>query len=190
MIRIGALISGGGRTVLNLQDAIERGEIDAQIAVVIAHDHDLPAVKRCRNRGLEVQVVASEAKCIDQALQAADVQLVCLAGYLRWFKVGELWRNRVINIHPALLPLHGGKGMYGARVHQAVIEAGETSSGCTVHLVDEEYDHGRILLQRECPVLPDDNADSLAARVFAQECVAMPEAVAGIASGQIKLDTD
>ena len=187
MIRVGALVSGGGRTVLNLQDAIESGDVDAQIVLVIAHSEELAAVERCRDRGIPVAIVPKDPEAIDEALQAVEVDLVCLAGYLRWFRVGALWLNRVINIHPALLPLHGGEGMYGTRVHQAVIDAGETTSGCTVHLVDEEYDHGRTILQRECPVLPGDDAESLAARVFAQECVAMPEVVAGIASGRITL---
>ena len=189
MIRVGALVSGGGRTVLNLQDAIERGEVDATIVVVITHDESLPAVARCRERGIDVVLVASDHDAIDAVLKENDVQLVCLAGYLRWFRVGECWRNRTINIHPALLPKHGGKGMYGRHVHQAVIDAGEEISGCTVHLVDEEYDHGRTLLQLECPVLPEDDADALAARVFDRECVAMPRAVQGIASGEIALET-
>ena len=190
MIQVGALVSGGGRTVINLQDAIERGEVDANIAVVIAHREEIAAVDRCRKRDIPVLVIPENPDAIDQALINANVDLVCLAGYLKWFRVGERWRNRVINIHPSLLPLHGGKGMYGSRVHQAVIDAGETESGCTVHLVDEEYDHGHTLLQLACPVLPEDDATSLAARVFAQECVAMPQVVAGIASGQITLATE
>ena len=190
MIRVGALVSGGGRTILNLQDAIDRGDVDAQIAVVIAHDDTLPAVSRCQQRGIDVAIVPTDFDAIDAALMNADVELVCLAGYLRWFRVGEHWRNRTINIHPALLPKHGGKGMYGKHVHQAVIDSGEEISGCTVHLVDAEYDHGRTLLQLECPVLPEDDADALAARVFLKECVAMPEAVQGIASGEISLETD
>ena len=161
MIRVGALVSGGGRTVLNLQDAIERGEVDATIVVVITHDESLPAVARCRERGIDVVLVASDHDAIDAVLKENDVQLVCLAGYLRWFRVGECWRNRTINIHPALLPKHGGKGMYGEHVHAAVLAAGKTESGCTVHLCNNDYDDGRILMQARVPVRPDDTASTL-----------------------------
>lgn len=191
-MRIGALVSGGGRTVLNLQEAIERGDVPAEIAVVIAHREELKAVDRCRSAGLRVEVIPTDPEenlgdRIDKTLQDAEVELVCLAGYLRYFRVSPRWTNRAINIHPSLLPAHGGQGMYGSRVHRSVLEAGDRESGCTVHIVDEEYDHGATILQRRCPVLPDDDADRLAARVFEEECRAMPEAVAAIAHGRINL---
>jgi folate-dependent phosphoribosylglycinamide formyltransferase PurN len=187
VIRVGALVSGEGRTVLNLLDSIQRGDVEASIDVVLAHREDLPAVERCRGRGLNVEIVGTDPDAIDDALLLNRVELVCLAGYLRKFRVGEIWADRVINIHPALLPKHGGKGMFGRHVHQAVLAAGDQESGCTVHVVDEEYDHGRTLLQRRCPVLAGDSPESLAARVFAEECVAMPEAIAAIAGGEIRL---
>ena len=96
MIRVGALVSGGGRTVLNLQDAIESGDVDAQIVLVIAHSEELAAVERCRDRGIPVAIVPKDPEAIDEALQAVEADLVCLAGYLRWFRVGALWLNRVI----------------------------------------------------------------------------------------------
>lgn len=187
MIRLGALVSGGGRTVLNLQDAIDRGDLNATIEVVIAHSPIIPAVERCTERGMNVVVVEPDADLIDQALAACAVQIVCLAGYLRKFRVGERWRNHAINIHPSLLPLHGGKGMYGHHVHDAVLLAGDAESGCTVHVADEEYDRGPTLLQRRCAVLPNDTSDTLAARIFAEECIALPETLAAIDRGEIPL---
>ncbi|MCH2161257.1 MAG: hypothetical protein MK085_05220, partial [Phycisphaerales bacterium] len=153
---------------------------------------NIKAVARCRAIGLRVEVIPTTPKedfadRIDAVFENAGVQLVCLAGYLRYFRVDPRWTNRAINIHPSLLPAHGGQGMYGERVHKAVLAAGDQESGCTVHVVDGEYDHGTTILQRRCPVLPDDDADRLASRVFAEECLAMPEAVAAIANGDIEL---
>ena len=191
-LRLGCLISGGGRTVLNLQDAIERGEVPASVEVVIAHREELAGVERCRDRGLRVEIVPVEARDtladrIDAVLESVGVELVCLAGYLRHFRVAPRWSDRVVNIHPSLLPRHGGRGMYGDRVHAAVLEAGDAESGCTVHAVDEIYDHGAVLLQRRCPVEPGDDAESLAARVFAEECRAFPDAIAAIARGELTI---
>ena len=191
-LRLGCLISGGGRTVLNLHDAIARDEVPASIEVVIAHRADVAGVERCRDAGLRVEIVPvapneTLADRIDATLDAADVELVCLAGYLRHFRVAPRWTDRVVNIHPSLLPRHGGRGMYGDRVHAAVLAAGDPESGCTVHAVDEIYDHGAVLLQRRCPVEPDDTVDTLAARVFEEECQALPDAIAAIARGEIVL---
>jgi phosphoribosylglycinamide formyltransferase-1 len=191
-LRLGCLISGGGRTVLNLQAAIARGEVPAKIAVVVAHREDLAGVERCRAAGLRVEIVPvapkdTVADRIDAVLADAEVDLVCLAGYLRHFRVAPRWSDRVINIHPSLLPRHGGHGMYGDRVHAAVLAAGDPESGCTVHAVDEIYDHGAVLLQRRCPVRTDDTVATLAARVFEEECRAFPDAVSAIARGEITL---
>ncbi len=188
-IRLGCLISGGGRTVLNLQTAIERDAIPAEIAVVIAHREDLAGVERCRAAGLSVEIVRERSsQAVDEVLQSARVDLVCLCGYLRHFAVEPCWKDRVVNIHPSLLPRHGGRGMYGDRVHAAVLAAGEDETGCTVHAVDEIYDHGAVILQRRCPVLPDDTVSTLAARVFEAECVAMPTAVRDLAEGRIRIE--
>jgi len=192
MLQVGALVSGGGRTVINLQEAILRGEVPAKIAVVIAHRENVPAVERCRQHGILVQVIPtnsgrSSEDHIDEILEAHKVQLVCLAGYLRRFKVGEKWAGKTINIHPALLPRHGGKGMFGKHVHQAVLDSKDSHTGCTVHAVDEEYDHGQTLIQRTCEVKAEDDVESLAARVFQEECIALPQAVKAIAEGKITL---
>ena len=110
-----------------------------------------------------------------------------LAGFLRLLVIPDLWLGRVLNIHPALLPAYGGRGYYGTRVHRAVLDAGETRSGCTVHFVDNGYDTGPIILQREVPVHPDDTVAALAARVFAEEERALPEAIRRCLSGAAHL---
>lgn len=194
-LRLGALISGGGRTVVNLAEAIRRDALPCEIAVVLAHREDLAGVARCRDAGLTVEVLPAAggpelpplADRIDARLRAARVDLVCLCGYLRRFRVAPLWTGRTINIHPSLLPAFGGHGMYGDRVHAAVLAAGVRETGCTIHVVDEEYDRGPILLQRRCPVLPGDDVQSLASRVFAEESRAYPAIIADIASGRRRL---
>ncbi|MHC5023674.1 MAG: phosphoribosylglycinamide formyltransferase [Planctomycetota bacterium] len=195
-LRLGALISGGGRTLLNLVDRIEAGSLPATVAVVIASRGDAAGVERARQRGLDVHVVrrrdfeSEDAMhdAITRRLVQARVDLVCLCGYLRWFRIDPPFAGRVINIHPALLPEFGGQGMHGLHVHRAVLAAGRTESGCTIHFVDEEYDHGPIILQRTCPVRPDDDEHTLAARVFEQECQAYPEAIALFAAGRLGLE--
>lgn len=192
-LRLACLISGGGRTVLNLQAAIERGDLEAEIVVVVAHRADLTGVERCRRAGLRVEVVPLEPEDtlsdrIDLLLDPASVDLVCLCGYLRHLRMSEALLGRVVNIHPSLLPRFGGRGMYGMRVHRAVLDAGDRESGCTVHLVDEVYDRGRILHQRRCPVHPEDDATALAARVFAEETRALPEVVRAIANGELRIE--
>ena len=184
--RLGILISGGGRSALNIHQARLRGELDARVALVIAHRDEIEGVERCRAAGLRVAVLPPGdglADRIDAALDAAGVELVCLAGYLRRFRVGTRWAGRTMNIHPGLLPEFGGHGMYGLRVHRAVLAAGATESGCTVHEVDEEYDRGPAILVRTCPVLADDTPESLAARVFTEECKAYPDAIRMMLAG-------
>ena len=187
-VRIGALASGGGRTVINIAHACARGEIPAMVAVCVVTRADAGAVDRCRAHGIPVAVVAPEPAetfddRMDAALLAHDVNFVCLAGYLRRFRV-DAWHGRALNIHPALLPDFGGQGMYGDRVHRAVLEAGSTVSGCTVHWVDGAYDTGKHVVQRRCAVHPGDSAEALAARVFAEECVAYPEALRQVLGGR------
>jgi formyltetrahydrofolate-dependent phosphoribosylglycinamide formyltransferase len=195
-LRLATLMSGGGRTVLNLADRIEDGTLPADVTLVISSRADAPAVERARDRGLEVRVAArgdfgSPERLHDTItswLLERDVQLVCLCGYLHWFRIDEPFRGRAMNIHPALLPNFGGKGMYGLRVHRAVLASGTEVSGCTVHFLDDQYDHGPIILQRECPVLPNDDEHRLAARVFEQECIAYPEAIRLFAAGRLLID--
>jgi phosphoribosylglycinamide formyltransferase-1 len=110
-----------------------------------------------------------------------------MGGFLKHVRIPPDFENRVLNIHPSLIPAHCGKGMYGMKVHEAVLAAGETVTGCTVHFVDDEYDHGPIILQRQVPVLPGDTPQSLQARVFAAECQAYPEALRLIAAGRVRV---
>lgn len=180
--RAAVLVSGSGRTALNLHAAARAGRMPAEIAAIIAHREDVPAVARCREAGLHVMVVPgppcdATSDALDGALSRAGAELVLLAGYLRKFRVGR-WADRALNIHPALLPHFGGPGMYGRHVHEAVLASGARESGCSVHVVDDRYDHGRIVVQRRCLVHRDDTPDSLAARVVEQETIAYPDAVA------------
>ena len=176
--RLAVLLSGGGRTMVNLADAIDRGELNARIGLVIG-SKECPGVQRARDRGFVTEVIPGviPAAELEQLLRRERIAWVVLAGYLKMLEVPAAYEGRVVNIHPALLPRHGGKGMYGHHVHEAVLAAGDAESGCTVHLVNAEYDRGPIVLQRRCPVQPGDTPDTLAARVFEQECLAYPEAL-------------
>lgn len=172
------LLSGSGRTLLNLADAIDRGDLPARISLVVASKPCL-GEERARARGLDTRIMRGVIPP-EQLLQLArgdHADLVILAGYLKMVQIPEQLRGRVINIHPALLPDFGGPGMYGHHVHEAVLASGRAESGCTVHYCDDRYDTGPIILQRRCPVLPGDTPDTLAARVFEQECLAYPEAL-------------
>lgn len=166
-----------------LAESCASGAVPASVCIVIAPREDLPAVERARNLGLAVDVIPPDdpdyADRLVSALISRRVEYLCLAGYLRLLPEQVLteFPNRVLNIHPALLPKYGGKGMYGTRVHEAVLAARDTESGCTVHLVNERYDEGRVLLQLKCPVLPTDNAEALAGRVLELELRAYPEAL-------------
>ena len=157
-LRLAVLLSGSGRTLDNLLERIASGHLAATIELVVSSREDVRGVRIAEAAGIPVSVV--------------------MAGFLHLVRIPAGFAGRVINIHPSLLPAFGGKGFHGMHVHRAVIDRGCTISGCTVHLVDDEYDHGRILLQKSVPVLPDDTPDSLAARVFAAECEALPEAIA------------
>ncbi len=197
-LRIAALISGGGRTLINILDKIDAGELHASVELVIASRGAIAGVELARASGLEVRIVRRSDfagddpmhDAITESLQEKRIELVCLCGYLRWFRVDEPFAGRVMNIHPALLPEFGGEGMHGQVVHQAVLDSGGRFSGCTVHFVDEEYDHGPIILQRTCPVLPDDDHESLAARVFALECQAYPEAIRLFGAHRLSVNDD
>lgn len=184
-IKLAVLISGGGTTLQNLIDEIEAGNLAAEVKVVVASRPDIKGIDRARAAGIAAYVVErSKYPNIDEFSDRvflhcgeAGADLVCLAGWLCMLAMPERWHGKVMNIHPALLPAFGGKGMYGAKVHQAVLDHGCKVSGCTVHFVDEHYDNGPIILQRPCPVLDDDTAEALAHRVFEEEKIAYPEAI-------------
>jgi len=176
--RLVVLLSGGGRTLLNLADNIDAGQLRAEIALVIA-SRPCVGVERARARGFDTRVIAGDipAAALERLLDDARADWVALAGYLRLVAIPQAYKGKVVNIHPALLPRFGGPGMYGAKAHQAVLDAGARESGCTVHLCDSGYDTGPIVLQKRCPVLPDDTVKTLADRVFALEKLAYPEAL-------------
>ncbi len=192
-LRLAVLISGGGRTLLNLHHRIVDGSLRAVITAVVSSRGDAAGVSRSQEAGLRT-IVVERRRLTPDAFQRevtqviSGVDLVCMAGFLSLWRVPDEFYGKVINIHPALLPEFGGAGMYGSRVHQAVLAAGKKESGCTVHFCDNFYDHGPIILQRTVPVLAVDTPDTLAARVFEQECIAYPKAIQLFAEGRISLD--
>ena len=184
-LRLAILLSGSGRTLENLLEWIGDGRLAATVEIVVASRGDVRGVEIARRAGVPTHVLPKSntplaiwSDAIFHACRAVDADLVVMAGFLQLVEIPSDFAGRVINIHPALLPAFGGKGFHGMHVHRAVLARGCTVSGCTVHLVDNEYDHGRIILQKTVPVLPDDTPESLAARVFAVECRALPEAIA------------
>ena len=175
--RLAVLLSGSGRTLQNLIDRIADGRMHASIAGVGSNRADAFGLQRALDHGLEARTLAN-ASATWSWIAELDVDLVVLAGYLRLLPIEPDFAGRVLNIHPSLLPRHGGKGMHGERVHEAVLAAGDKESGCTVHLCDDRYDEGRLLLQARVPVLAGDSPTTLAARVFAAECEAYPAGIA------------
>ena len=192
-IRLAVLISGGGTTLQNFIDRIADGRMRAEVALVISSNPVADGIERARRATLPMEVIRREdhpsvanfSEAIFSRCRSVSADLVTLAGFLKLLKVPPDFVGRVMNIHPALLPHFGGKGMYGHRVHESVLKAGVQVSGCTVHWVDEQYDHGPIILQRTVPVLDGDTPETLAARVFEQECEAYPEAIHRFAAGEL-----
>jgi formyltetrahydrofolate-dependent phosphoribosylglycinamide formyltransferase len=183
-IRVAVLISGGGRTLRNFIELADKGELPIDITLVISSVEGVKGTDYAEAAGIATKVIARKGmdaatfnRQITEAIDAAGADLVCLAGFLSMWEIPPQYENKVMNIHPALLPKYGGKGYYGHHVHEAVLAAGEKESGCTVHFANNEYDAGPIILQKKVPVMPDDTPDALAARVFEQECIAYPEAI-------------
>lgn len=192
---LGVLASHGGTNLQAIIDSCLSGAIDAEVRVVISNNSRSMALERARRAGIPTAHLSGAThpnpdsldEAIAETLQRHGVQVVALAGYMKMLGPRTLhaYRNRILNIHPALLPKFGGQGMYGERVHRAVLESGDTVSGVTVHLVDEEYDRGPIVAQAEVPVLPGDTPDTLAARVLEQEHVLYPETIQRIATASL-----
>ena len=192
--RIAVLCSGGGTNLQALIDAVHAGRIDGEIVLVLANASKAYALERARQNGIEAVFVSKKNAGSVEAyndqllshLQRVNAGLVVLAGYLPI--VGEqivrAYEHRIINIHPALIPSFCGVGMYGHHVHEAVIRAGVKLSGATTHFVDEQVDHGGIIMQRSVPVLEGDDADTLAARVLTVEHQILPESVALYCAGR------
>ncbi|MEM6392278.1 MAG: phosphoribosylglycinamide formyltransferase [Planctomycetota bacterium] len=197
-LKLAVLISGGGTTLVNLQDKIDKGQLHAKIVLVICSNPKAAGIARAQRLKLPVKIVsrrrfkttATYSDAVFKQVRESRARLVCLAGFLSLLKIPRGFRNRVLNIHPSLLPAFGGQGMFGHHVHEAVLTAGVRFTGCTVHLADDTYDTGPILVQRTCPVLPNDTPDTLAARVYEQECLAYPEAIEAFAQRQVIFDPD
>ena len=197
-LSIGVLSSHEGTNLQTIIDACKGGRLNARVQVIVCNNSKALAIERARREGIPFRHLSSRTHpdpheldaAIASAFEEHGVELVVLAGYMKKLGPRTLYRyrGRILNIHPALLPRYGGEGMYGSRVHQAVLESGDAASGVTVHLVDEEYDHGPIVAQREVPVLVDDTPESLASRVLEQEHALYPETLQMIASGEIDLD--
>lgn len=179
LARVAVLVSGGGSNLQALLDAKQRGELPVEFVLVLSSRGDAKALERAEARSVPTEIVERRAFDDEAGFQSRVLQLlesvrpdvICLAGYMRKLspEIIARFRGRILNIHPALLPKFGGPGMYGHHVHAAVLAAKEKESGCTVHMVDEEFDHGPILAQATVPVQADDSIETLAERVLKQE---------------------
>ena len=197
-MRLAVFASGGGSNLGAILDAVSAGTLRAEVALVVTDRPGIGALDRAARRGIPTFTLAP-ADCADGAafgealldvLYAHNVNFVALAGYLKMIPaaVVRAYRYRIVNVHPSLLPAFGGPGMYGRRVHAAALDHGVRWSGATVHLVDEDYDTGPIVLQQPVPVEPGDTPETLAARVLAVEHQLYPEALALFAEGRVRLD--
>jgi len=194
-LKLAVLVSGAGRTLQNLLDQIQSGALPAQISLVIGSRPGLVGLQKATAANLPTCAVDRRnfssvrdfSKQIFSLCDDAHVDLICLAGWLCLLDIPDRYTDRVMNIHPALLPDFGGQGMFGHHVHEAVLRAGCKISGCSVHFVDNQYDHGPIILQRVCPVLDDDTPDTLAARVFEEEKIAYPDAIRLFAEDRLRI---
>ena len=195
-LRLAVLISGKGRTLANLIQCICADGWMHELNWWFPAHAKAPGLEIAREAGIADAVespsddVSAEqfSEAVFGRCREAGVHLVAMAGFLKHVLIPADFRNRVTNIHPALLPAFCGRGLYGARVHEAVLESGARISGCTVHLVDDQYDHGPIILQRRVAVLDDDTPGTLAARVFEAECEAYPEALRLIGLGKVRME--
>lgn len=195
-IRLAVLLSGSGTTLQNLLDRIAAGRLAAQVVTVVSSKPGALGLARAQQAGIPTAIVERKSCAsveefsarIFQHCRHAGAELVCLAGFLQLIHVPEDYRLRVLNIHPSLMPAFCGQGFYGHHVHEAVLAYGAKVSGCTVHFADNQYDHGPIILQRPVPVSDEDTPDTLAARVFAEECDAYPEAIRLFAAGRLRVE--
>jgi len=196
-MNIGFLASHGGSNMQAIIDACKSGKLQATPAVVISNNSDSGAIARAETEGIPYYYLSGkthpEPEELDRAILETflrhSVDIIVLAGYMKKLgpKTLSRFRGRILNIHPALLPKYGGKGMYGIRVHEAVIAAGEKESGVSIHFVDENNDTGTIIAQTRVPVMPDDTPETLAARILVQEHILYPATLQRIVTGEIPL---
>lgn len=195
-LRLAVLISAGGTTLQNLIDSIAAGELEARIVMVVSSNADAYGLVRAQEAGIPTAVVSRKearsreefSRRIFDHCRQAGAELVCMAGFLQLITIPDDFQQKVMNIHPALIPAFCGKGFYGHHVHEAVLKMGVKITGCTVHFADNEYDHGPIVVQRAVAVLDDDTPDTLAERVFEQEKIAYPEAIRLFAEQRLIID--
>ena len=197
-LRLGCLSSHGGSNLQAIIDGCKEGRLDAKVCVVISNNSTSTALERARREGIPYYHLSGKThpqsdeldKAILDIFETHEINLVVLAGYMKQLgpEVLSRYRGRILNIHPALLPKFGGQGFYGENVHQAVLAAGEKVTGVTIHVVDEEYDHGPIVAQSEVPVLEDDTVDSLSKRVLKREHEFFVETLQKVSLGEIDLD--
>jgi len=194
-IRLAVCVSGEGTTLQNLIDQTKKRRLKAEIVQVVASRPRIGAIARAEAARIPLALANYNSRSktafstsVFEPIRHAKADLVILAGFLSLLKIPPDYTGRVLNIHPALVPAFCGKGYYGAKVHEAVLASGVKVSGCTVHFADNTYDTGPIVVQRPVPVLENDTIDTLAARVFKEECGALPEAITLFADGRLKLD--
>ena len=195
-LRIAVLLSGEGSSLENLCEHIDAGAVPAEVVLVISSKAEAGGLARARRRDIPAHAVPRrdhpDVTAFNDAIHALldrhDVDLVALLGFLSPFQTRGVWAGRVVNVHPALIPAFCGKGFYGHRVHEAVLEAGVKVTGATVHFADDEYDHGPIILQQAIAVRDDDTPGALAARVQALERRLVPEAIRLIAEGRVAVE--
>jgi phosphoribosylglycinamide formyltransferase-1 len=195
-LRVAVLLSGNGSSLENLLEHIDSGDVHAEVVVVVSSKQNAFGLTRARRRGLPAVVVPRKqhpnSKDFNDRLHAAlapyDVELVALLGFLSLFELRGKYDGRVINVHPALIPAFCGQGFYGRRVHEAVLAAGVKLTGATVHITDDQYDKGPIVLQETVPVLEDDVVETLAERVQEVERRLVPRAVQLFADGRVRIE--
>ncbi len=195
-LNLAVLISGGGTTFRNFLEKKAAGQLDVDFAMVISSNPKAGGLKFAAEANIPARVVqrceyatAEEFRdAVFGPCREAGVDYVAMAGFLKHVLIPPDFENRVLNIHPGLIPSFCGKGFYGLRVHQAVLDYGAKVTGCTIHFVDQQYDHGPIILQKVVPVLNGDTPEFLAARVFEAECEAYPEAIRLLAAGRVRVD--
>jgi len=195
MLRIAVLASGSGTNLQSIIDACESGQIDGKVVLVVSNNEDAFALERGSKHGAEAVFIDHRGKPREEhekevaaEIDGHDIDLIVLAGYLRMLTsyFVSKYKNMIINIHPALLPRFGGKGMHGQKVHEAVLDSGDEESGCSVHLVTAEIDGGPVIGQMRVPVMPGDTPDTLQARVLEKEHILLPLVVQWFAEGRVR----
>lgn len=197
-VKLAVMLSGGGTTLQNILDRSGDGTLPAEVAVVVSSRKDAYGLVRAEKAGVAAEVVSSReyadwddhSAAVTEILDRYEPELVVFAGYMCLYRVPARYEGKIMNVHPGLIPAFCGEGLYGHHVHEAVVESGVRVTGCTVHFVDNEYDHGPVILQRTVAVLQSDTADTLAERVMAEERVAYPEAIELFAEGRLVIEGD